>query len=130
MVFHPIPRLLFDPLAIGNCRKRAKDPKAPSVPSFRLRRAALRERLETMPLRVLVQIQEVAALLEAGERLEVLLARDRVGKKGASQVQPRENADRGMRTEAFCSAENRELEEEERAAIVAAVAGRRLRFSA
>lgn len=93
-------------------------------------RKLLFKRIATMPLKALVKLQEVAALLEAGERLDPLLARERVGKKGAIQVQPRENLDRGMRGEAAVMAENRALEEAARDAIGAAVRARKNRFLA
>ena len=84
-----------------------------------------------MPLKALVKLQEVAALLEAGERLDMLVAREKLGKRrGKAQVQQREDLDRGMRGEAAVMAENREIEEGERAAIGAAVAARRERFAA
>ena len=38
-------------------------------------RELLRKRTTTLPLKALVKLQEVAALLEAGDRLDVLLAR-------------------------------------------------------
>jgi hypothetical protein len=92
-------------------------------------RAVLRKRIDALPLRLLVKAQEAIALLEAGERLDTFLARERLGKRrGKAQVQQREDVDRGKRTEAAMSAENRALEEEARVAIVAAVAARRSRF--
>lgn len=93
-------------------------------------RAVLRKRIETLPLKALVKLQEVAALLAAGDRLDTFLARERLGKRrGKVQVQQREDVDRGMRTEAAMSAENQALEEGARAAIVSAVEARRRRFS-
>jgi hypothetical protein len=87
------------------------------------------KRIATMPLKALVKLQEVAALLEAGERLDTFLAREKLGKRrGKVQVQQREDVDRGMRGEAAVMAENRALEEGARDAIVAAVAARRKRF--
>ncbi len=92
-------------------------------------RKLLSKRIATMPLKALVKLQEVAALLEAGESLKVALAREKVGKRrGKVQVQQREDLDRGMRGEAAVMAENRALEEEARDAIVAAVTARRGRF--
>jgi hypothetical protein len=92
-------------------------------------RAILRKRLDALPLKALVKLQEVAALLEAGDRLDTFLAREKVGKRrGKVQVQQRNDVDRGMRTEAETSIENAILEEEARAAIGAAVAARRARF--
>jgi phage antirepressor YoqD-like protein len=91
----------------------------------------LSRRIETLPLRALVKLQEVAALLEAGERLDTFLAREKVGKRrGKVQVQQREDVDRGMRTEAETSVENAALEGEARAAIGAAVVAHRRRFRA
>jgi hypothetical protein len=92
-------------------------------------RVILRKRIDALPLKALVKLQEAAALLAAGERLDLLLVRDRVGKKGAVQIQPRENLDRGQRTTAATSVENAALEDEARAKIVAAVAARRSRFT-
>jgi hypothetical protein len=92
-------------------------------------RAILRKRIATMPLKALVKLQEAAALLEAGERLDVLVARERVGKRrGKVQVQQREDVDRGQRTTAATSVENAALEEEAREAVAAAVASHRARF--
>jgi hypothetical protein len=92
-------------------------------------RAVLRKRIDLLPLRALVKLQEVSALLEAGDRLDTFLARERLGKRrGKAQVQMREDVDRGFRDEAACSAENRELEEEARAAIGVAVTFQRKRF--
>ena len=89
-------------------------------------RKLLAKRIETLPLKALVKLQEVAALLAAGERLDTFLAREKLGKRrGKVQVQMREDLDRGFRDEAACSAENAELEEAARAAIVAFVALRR-----
>jgi hypothetical protein len=39
-------------------------------------RSLLRKRIDTMPLRALIRLQEVAALLASGERLDTFLARD------------------------------------------------------
>lgn len=93
-------------------------------------RALLIRRIVGMPLRTLVKLQEVAALLEAGDRLDVFLARERLGKRrGKVQVQRREDVDRGMRTEAAQSAENVTLEDEEREAVTQAVRARLTRWS-
>ncbi len=64
-------------------------------------RDLLAKRIAKLPLPALVKLQEVAALLETGERLDVLLARERLGKRrGNLQVQQREDVDRGLRGEA------------------------------
>jgi hypothetical protein len=91
-------------------------------------RKLLSKRLDTLPLAALVKLQDVAALLEAGQPLSLLLAREMVGRKGATQIQPREVVERGERSEAAVMAKNAALEEEERATIGAAVAARRGRF--
>ncbi|HEY0384047.1 MAG TPA: hypothetical protein VGC72_17790 [Candidatus Elarobacter sp.] len=76
-----------------------------------------------------MKLQEVAALLEAGERLDVLVARDRLGKRrGKLQVQTREDVDRGQRTSFAQAAEDLAEQEAERVAIRAAVTARRRRF--
>lgn len=81
-------------------------------------RELLRKRIDTLPLKALVKLQEVAALLGAGERLDTFLAREKLGKRrGKVQVQRREDVDRGMRAEAATSAENATLEEAARAEV-------------
>jgi len=103
-------------------------PRSPKYDHAARLRAVLHKRVDALPLRLLVKAQEVIALLEAGERLDTFLAREKLGKRrGKVQVQQREDVDRGMRTEAAMSAENRELEEEARAVIVSAVAAHRSR---
>jgi len=92
-------------------------------------RAILRKRIDTMPLKALVKLQEVAGLLEAGDRLDTFLAREKVGKRrGKAQVQQREDVDRGLRTLAATSVENRKAEEKQRVAIGQAVAAHRGRL--
>ncbi len=69
-------------------------------------RALLVKRIGKLPLPALVRLQEVAALLEAGESLEVLGARELLGrrKEGAVQVQGRRDIERGQAMEAKGSA--------------------------
>jgi hypothetical protein len=75
-------------------------------------RDLLAKRIAKLPLPALVKLQEVAALLEAGERLEVLLTRERHGKRrGNLQVQQRENLDRALRDEATAHLAHRLAEE-------------------
>jgi hypothetical protein len=94
-------------------------------------RAILRKRLDALPLKALVKLQEVAALLETGDRLDTFLAREKVGKRrGKVQVQRREDVDRGQRTTAATSVENAALEEEARAEVAGAVVERSFRFRA
>jgi hypothetical protein len=81
-------------------------------------RSLLRKRIDTLPLKALVRLQEVAALIAAGERLDTFVAREKLGKRrGKVQVQRREDVDRGMRDEATTSAENVALEEAARAEV-------------
>ncbi len=92
-------------------------------------RAVIRKRIEAMPLKALVKLQEVAALLEAGESLKVALAREKLGKRrGHVQVQMREDVDRGQRTSFDQATEDLAAQEVERAAIGAAVAARQRRW--
>jgi hypothetical protein len=75
-----------------------------------------------LPLKALIKLQEVAALLAAGEPIATFLAREKLGKRrGKVQVQQREDLDRGQRSEAAVMAENAATEETERAEIAAAV---------
>ena len=83
-------------------------------------RGLLRKRIDTLPFKALVKLQEVAALLAAGERLDTFLAREKLGKtRGEVQAQRREDVDRGLRTVALTSAENAALEEAARAEVAA-----------
>jgi hypothetical protein len=83
-------------------------------------RAILRKHVETLPLKALLKLQEVAALLATGERLDTLLAREKLGKRrGHVQAQMREDVDRGLRDEAATSVENAALEEAARAEVAA-----------
>jgi len=81
-----------------------------------------------MPIRALVKLPEVAALLETGDRLDPLLAREKVGRKDAGQVQPRENLDRGRRTLFAQAVEDLADREAERAFISESVQARRRRW--
>ncbi len=74
-------------------------------------RELLAKRISKLPLKALVQLQEMAALLAARERLVVLASRDRMGLRNTVQVQPHENLDRGMRSEAAVNFDYRQAEE-------------------
>ena len=63
-------------------------------------RELLVKRIERLPLAALVKLQEVASLLETGEHLALLSARERLGVRDGVQVQPREVVERGLRGEA------------------------------
>ena len=71
--------------------------------------------IDMLPLKALVKLQEVAALLEAGERLDVRVNRERLGKRGGKvQVQKRDNVDRGQRTSLAQAVEDAAAHENER----------------
>jgi hypothetical protein len=91
-------------------------------------RAILHRYVNLLPLPALVKLQEVAALLEAGEPLKIALAREKLGKRGRVQVQPRETVEAGERSEAAIMAQNAALEDEERAAVGDAIRSRGSRF--
>ena len=58
-------------------------------------RAILHRSADLLPLPALVTLQEVAALLAAGESPKIVLTRARLGKPGRVQVQPRGPGARG-----------------------------------
>jgi hypothetical protein len=104
-----------------------RSPKYDDAAHAERARKLLSRRIATLPAKDVLLLGEVAALLEAGVGLEIVVARQKLGKRrpGKVQVQPREVVERGERAEAKVMAENRALEEAERAAIVEAVATRR-----
>lgn len=78
-------------------------------------RELLTKRIERLPLAALVKLQEAASLLETGEHLAVLSARERLGTLDGVQVQPRYNVDGGQVSEARANLAYRLAEEAEAA---------------
>lgn len=92
-------------------------------------REVLVARIARLPLPALIRLQEVAALLEAGEDLSVLAARADVGvTRGHSQAQRRESVDAGQRSGAAVNVGRRAVEEADRAAVVVAAEALTARF--